>query len=106
MWACDAPLLVGLVLAFAITIIGMLAIPVAVLAWALACNGAFTLGYLAVAIVAGRTIAGKSSATNPRAAALRRPTVGLAALSVLWFGVVAARWPVSTAPAASPVSNE
>jgi len=81
-----APLLVGLVLACAITIIGILAIPVAVLAWALAYTGAFTLGLLAVAIVAGRAIAGKGSASNPRAIALRSLTVGLGALCLLWIG--------------------
>ncbi len=81
-----APLLVLLVTACALTIIGILAIPVVVLAWALAYAGAFTLGLLAVAIVAGRAIAGKGSASNPRAVALRSLTVGLLALSVLWFG--------------------
>jgi hypothetical protein len=81
-----APLLVLLVTACAITIIGILAIPVVVLAWALAYAGAFTLGLLAVAVVAGRAIAGKGSASNPRAVALRSLTVGLMALSVLWFG--------------------
>ena len=81
-----APLLVLLVTACAITIIGILAIPVVVLAWALAYAGAFTLGLLAVAIVAGRAIAGKGRASNPRAVALRSLTVGLLALSLLWFG--------------------
>ena len=80
------PLLVVLVLACAVTIIGILAIPVAVLAWALAYTGAFTLGLLAVAIVAGRAIAGKGGATNARAVALRGLTVGLMALSIVWFG--------------------
>ena len=80
------PLLIVLVVACAVTIIGILAIPVAVLAWALAYTGAFTLGLLAVAIVAGRAIAGKGSAANPRAIALRSLTVGLIALSVVWFG--------------------
>ncbi len=80
------PLLLTLVVACAITIIGILAIPVAVLAWALLYAGAFTLGLLAVAIVAGRAIAGKGGASNPRAVALRGLTVGLIALSVVWFG--------------------
>ncbi len=83
------PLLVVLVLACAITIIGILAIPVVVLAWALAYTGAFTLGLLAIAIVAGRAIAGKGGADNARAVALRSLTVGLVALSVLWFGAAA-----------------
>jgi hypothetical protein len=81
-----APLLLVLVVASAITIIGILAIPVVVLAWALAYAGAFTLGVLAVAIVAGRAIAGKGKGENPRAVALRSLTVGLLALSLLWFG--------------------
>lgn len=80
------PLLFVLVLACAVTIIGILAIPVVALAWALAYTGAFTLGLLAVAIVAGRAIAGKGGAATPRAVALRSLAVGLAALSAVWFG--------------------
>ena len=49
--ALAVPLLAVLVLACAITIIGILAIPLAVLAWALAYAGAFTLGLLAVLLV-------------------------------------------------------
>ena len=83
--ALAAPLLLVLVLGCAVTIIGILAIPVAVLAWALAYIGAFTLGLLAVALVVGRAIAGRGAGSNPRAVALRGLAVGLTALSSMWF---------------------
>lgn len=84
--ALAIPLLAVLVLASAITIIGILAIPIAVLAWALAYAGAFTLGLLAVLLVIGRALVGRGSSASSRAAALRGLTVGLFALSLIWFG--------------------
>lgn len=90
------PVLVVLVIACAITIIGLLAIPFAALAWALALAGAFTLGVLAVALVIGWALAGRGSAGSERSAAVRGLAVGLAALSVVWFGAaVAASLPVA-----------
>ncbi len=80
------PLLAVVVLACAITIIGILAIPIAVLAWALAYAGALTLGLLGVALVMGRALAGRGSTTTSRAAALRGLVVGLFVLSLVWFG--------------------
>ena len=56
------PLLAVIVVACAITIIGILAIPLAALAWALAYAGAFTLGILAVAMVIGRALVGRGEA--------------------------------------------
>ena len=79
------PLLLALVLACAITVIGILAIPFAILGWALAYFGAFTLGIVAVAVVAGRAIAGRGASASSRSVALRSLAVGLAALSVVWF---------------------
>lgn len=84
--ALAVPLLAVLVLACIITILGILAIPIVVLAWALAYAGAFTLGLLAVALVIGRALAGKGSGTGSRAAALRGLVVGLFVLSLVWFG--------------------
>ena len=84
--ALAVPLLAVLVVACAITIIGILAIPVVVLAWALAYAGAFTLGLLAVLLVIGRALAGKGKTTTSRAAAMRGLVVGLFALSLVWFG--------------------
>lgn len=84
--ALAVPLLAVLVLACVITILGILAIPIVVLAWALAYAGAFTLGLLAVALVIGRALAGKGGSAGSRAAALRGLVVGLFALSLVWFG--------------------
>ena len=84
------PVLVVLLIACAVTIIGILAIPLAALAWALALSGAVTLGVLAVAMVIGRAVAGRGTGTTERSAALRGLTVGLIALSLVWFGVALA----------------
>lgn len=80
-----APILAVMLLACAITIIGILATPIAALAWALAYAGAFTLGLLAVAMVIGRALAGRGGGQTERGAALRGLTVGLIALSLVWF---------------------
>lgn len=79
------PLLALLVVACAITIIGILAIPLVMLAWALAYAGAITLGLFAVLLVIGRALAGRGKTTTSRAAALRGLVVGLFALSLIWF---------------------
>lgn len=84
------PVLAVMVIACAITIIGILAIPVAALAWALALSGAITLGILGVAMVIGRAVAGRGRGTTERSAALRGLTVGLIALSLVWFGAALA----------------
>lgn len=83
------PALVLLVLACAITIVGILAIPVAVLAWAMGLAGMVTLGTLATLMVIGRALAGGGKA-SPRSAAIRGLTVGLIALSLVWIGAALA----------------
>lgn len=94
------PLLAVTVVACALTIIGILVVPIAALAWALAYTGAFTLGALAVALVIGRALAGRGSGRSERSAALRGLTVGLATLSLIWFGAaIAAKVPVAGAVA-------
>ena len=80
------PLLAVLMVACVITIIGILAVPIVALAWALAYAGAFTLGLLAVALVIGRAIAGRGKTSGERSAAMRGLVVGLFALSLVWFG--------------------
>ena len=90
------PLLAVMVVACALTIIGILVIPIAALAY----TGAFTLGVLAVALVIGRALAGRGSGSSQRSAALRGLTVGLATLSLIWFGAaIAAKVPVAGAVA-------
>ncbi len=92
------PLLVVLLVACAITIIGILVIPIAAFAWALAYAGAFTLGILAVALVIGRALAGRRAGSSERSAALRGLAVGLITLSLIWFGAaIAAKVPVAGA---------
>ena len=84
--ALAVPLLAVLVIGCILTIIGILAIPIVALAWALAYAGAFTLGLLAVALVIGRAMVGRGTGTGTRAAALRGLVVGLFALSLVWLG--------------------
>lgn len=92
------PLLVVLLVACAITIIGILVIPIAAFAWALAYAGAFTLGILAVALVIGRALAGRRAGSSERSTALRGLAVGLITLSLIWFGAaIAAKVPVAGA---------
>jgi hypothetical protein len=79
------PLLVALLLACAITIVGIFVIPLVALGWALAYAGAFTLGLTAVAVVAGRAIAGRGRSQGARAVALRSLVVGMVVLSSIWF---------------------
>lgn len=78
------PLLAALALACALTIVGILLIPLVALAWALAYAGAFTIGILAVAIVIGRAVAGRPAASGARAVALRALVVGLGGLALVW----------------------
>ncbi|HYW30595.1 MAG TPA: hypothetical protein VE869_03735 [Gemmatimonas sp.] len=79
------PILVALMLACAITIVGIFLIPLVVLGWALAYAGAFTLGLTAIAMVTGRALAGRGRNDSARAVALRSLAVGILALSVAWF---------------------
>lgn len=91
----SVPALVVLLIACAVTIVGILAMPIAALAWALVLSGAVTLGVLAVAMVIGRAIAGRGAHVTERGSALRGLTVGLIALSLVWFGAaLASRLPV------------
>jgi hypothetical protein len=82
------PLLGVVVLGLAITIVGILAIPVAVLAWVLTYVGAVTLGSLAVALVIGRALGGRGPARSSRAVELRSLLIGLVTLATLWFVTV------------------
>ncbi len=87
-----APALLVLVAALFVTVIGWLAIPLAVVAFVLAAVGLLTLGFLTAAFVLGRWAAGDRPAVGrPRAAAARGPAVralavGTAAFLALWVG--------------------
>lgn len=83
------PLLLLLLLACALTIIGILLMPLVALAWALAVIGAITLGGLGVTLMLGRALVGRGGGSE-RAAGVRGLTIGLLLLSLLWLGALLA----------------
>jgi hypothetical protein len=78
------PALVVLVVALALTLIGILLIPFAIVAYAVAVAGLVTLGFLAVARLVGGSVRPAGDAT-PRARALFALAVGIAIFFVLWM---------------------
>lgn len=83
--ALAIPIVLTLTLLLAVTIILIPAIPIAMLAWALAYAGAFTLGLFAVALVLGRAVLGRST-THNRGALLSSLMCGMILISIVWFG--------------------
>jgi hypothetical protein len=88
-----APALVLLVVALAITILGVLLIPFAIVAFVLAVAGLITLGFLAVARITGESIApAKSRLYKRNSAALRGVVVGVTLYMGLWVLASAFTW--------------
>jgi len=83
--ALAVPIVLTLSLLLAVTIILIPAIPIAVLAWALAYAGAFTLGLFAVTLVVGRALLRRST-THDRGALLSSLMCGMIVLAAVWFG--------------------
>ncbi|MEO7360676.1 MAG: hypothetical protein ABI120_10125 [Gemmatimonadaceae bacterium] len=83
--ALAIPIVLTVSLLLAVTIVLIPAIPIAMLAWALAYAGAFTLGLFAVALVLGRAVLGRST-THNRSALLSSLMCGMIILSVVWVG--------------------
>jgi hypothetical protein len=77
------PALVVLVVALAVSIIGILLIPFAIVAYAIAVAGLVTLGFLAVARLVGGALR-RSPDSSPRARALAALALGVAVFFVLW----------------------
>lgn len=94
------PVLLLLAAASAITIIGILLIPVVVLAWALALAGTVTLGLLGVLLMIGRAVAGRGNGSRKKVA-IRGLAVGLFVLCDIWLGAVLA----STVPVVGAVTR-
>ena len=95
--AAELALVPGLLLlcvALAVTVLGLLLIPFAIVAYALAAAGALTLGFLAVAVVVGGAIAKRrgSRTLTTRAASLRALMIGVFTLLVLWIVAAAFAW--------------
>jgi hypothetical protein len=91
------PALAAVVVALAVSIIGLLAIPLAVAAVVLAVVGLATLGFLAVALLAGRSLAIRGDA--PRAGLARGDAVRALAFGVGTFAIL---WTVTALSAPSP----
>lgn len=79
------PALVVLVAALAITVIGILLIPFAIVAYVIAAAGLVTLGFLAVARLTGGAFTSDRGTTSPRGVHLRALFTGLAVYLGLWL---------------------
>ncbi len=86
------PALITLVLAMAITIIGIFFIPFGVAAFLIAVSGIAILGFLAVAQVTGIAIAGKREAETAAGQQLQFLYTGILAFSALWIIAAAFTW--------------
>lgn len=82
------PLLVVVVAALAVTVIGILLIPFALVVAPVALAGLVTLGWTAMALVTGRALR-HSAAGSPRAAMIAALGPGIALLMLPWIGAAA-----------------
>jgi hypothetical protein len=89
-----APVLALVVVGLTLTLLGILLIPFAVVAYVLAAAGLVTLGYLAIASIAGRSFVSRPGDSDRarRAAALRAVIAGLAVLMAPWFVAAGLTW--------------
>jgi hypothetical protein len=86
------PALIAIVVLMAITIIGVVFIPIGVAAFLIALSGIGILGFLAVAHVTGIAIAGKRNAETPAGQELQFLYTGIIAFSALWIIAAAFTW--------------
>ena len=86
------PALIAIVVALAITIIGVFVIPFGVAAFLIALSGIAILGFLAVAQVAGIAIAGKREAETQAGQELQHLYTGIIAFSAIWIIAAAFTW--------------
>jgi hypothetical protein len=86
------PALLVLVVALAITILGALLIPFAIVAYVIAAAGLFTLGFLAVARLTGGGLTSDSGTTTPRGVHVRALMLGLVVFGALWMLAAAFTW--------------
>ncbi len=85
------PGLLALIIALALTVIGILLIPFAVVAYAIACAGLFTLGFLAVARLVGGALWTGGSASN-KARAIGSVVIGVTLFFALWMIAAMLTW--------------
>jgi hypothetical protein len=86
------PALIALVIAMAVTIIGIVFIPIGVGAFLVALSGIAILGFLAVAHVAGIALSKKSASETPAGEELQYLYTGILAFSALWIIAAAFTW--------------
>lgn len=86
------PAVIAIVIGLAITIIGVVLIPVAVPIFLIALSGIAILGFLAVAHVTGIAIAGKREAETPAGQELQFLYTGIIAFGALWIIAAAFTW--------------
>ena len=85
------PLLIVMIIALTLTVIGILLIPFAVVAYAIAAAGLLTLGFMATARVVGSAVRSRADAT-PRAKALVALAMGITMFFLLWAVAAALAW--------------
>ena len=90
------PALAVLVVALALTVIGLLLIPFAIVAYCIAAAGLVTLGFLAVARLVGGSVSRDGDAT-PRSRALTALALGVGIFFVLWMVAALFSWSPLTA---------
>jgi len=86
------PVVIAIVVALAITIVGVFLIPIGVAAFLIALSGVAILGFLAVAQVTGIAIAGKREAETPAGQELQYLYTGIIAFGALWIIAAAFTW--------------
>lgn len=86
------PLLLLVIVALAITIIGVLLIPFAIVAYIIALAGLLALGFLAVARFTGRGLFRAEPDAGERGVSVRAMFTGLVVYLGLWFVVAALTW--------------
>lgn len=93
-----APLLVALIVALVLSVLGILLVPFAAVAYVILAAGLISLGFLATAVVIGRgwRSAAPGSDRARRAATLQAMVVGIVVLLLPWaLAALLAAWPVA-----------
>ena len=86
------PALLLLVVGLAITVLGALLIPFAIVSYVIAAAGLVTLGLLAVARLTGGALASDRGTTSPRGVHLRALAIGLVAYFCIWMITALFAW--------------
>ncbi len=86
------PALLVLVVALAITVLGVLLIPFAIVSYVIAAAGLVTLGFLAVARLTGGALASSHGATSARGVHLRGLIIGLVVYLGIWMVAALFAW--------------